>query len=71
MIVPTCACFDKQALASNGDWKNAMILSICFESKNMSDYSVWAFKRDVRFTDTFLLGFLTKKNVQARNSCMS
>jgi hypothetical protein len=43
-----------------------MILSICFESKNMSDYSVWAFKRDVRFTDTFLLGFFTKKKCSSK-----
>ena len=32
---------DMQALALNGEWKNALILSICFEGMKMSDRSVW------------------------------
>ena len=53
---------DKQALVDNGDWKNALILSICFESMKMSDCSMWEFKRTVRFTNTFWLGSFMKKN---------
>ena len=48
--------FDTQALALNGEWENAMILSICFEGTKMSDYSVWVFERNVGFTDKLLLG---------------
>ena len=34
---------DMQALTLNGEWKNALILSICFEGMKMNDRSVWAF----------------------------
>ena len=37
----------------------------------MSDRSVWAFERNVGFTDRLLLGSFTEKNVQTNNSCMS
>ena len=51
---------DMQALAFNGEWGNALILSICFKSMKMSDYSVWAFHRNVGFTVRILLGSFTK-----------
>jgi hypothetical protein len=47
--------FDMQALALNGEWENAMILSICFEGMKMSDCNVWAFERNIGFTDGLLL----------------
>ena len=53
--------FDMQALALNGEWENALILSICFEGMKMSDCSVWAFERNVGFTDRLLLGSFTEK----------
>ena len=37
----------------------------------MSDRSVWAFGKNVGFTDRLLLGSFTEKNVQAKNLCMS
>ena len=63
--------FDMQALALNEEWKNALILSICFESMKMSDRSVWAFERNIGFTDRLLLGSFTEKNIQTKNLCMS
>ena len=60
-----------QALALNGNWENALIFGIGFESMNMSNRSVWAFERNVGFTNRLLLGPLTRKNVQAKNSCIS
>ena len=50
---------DMQALALNGEWENAMILSICFKGMKMSDRSVWAFERNIRFKDRLLLGSFT------------
>ena len=61
---------DVQALALNVGWKNALILSICFEGTKMSDHSVWAFERNVGFTDRLLLGSFTEQNSLAKNSCM-
>jgi hypothetical protein len=52
---------DMQTLALNGEWENALILSICFEGMKMSDRSVWAFERNVGFTDRLLLGSFTEK----------
>jgi hypothetical protein len=52
---------DMQALALNGEWENALILSICFEGMKMSNHSVWVFERNVGFTDRLLLGFFTEK----------
>ena len=34
---------DMHALPLSGEWENATIFSISFESVNMSDCSVWAF----------------------------
>ena len=62
---------DMQALALNGEWENAMVLSICFEGIKMSDRSVWAFECSLGFTDRLLLGYFTEKMVQTKNSCMS
>jgi hypothetical protein len=42
---------DMQALALNGEWENALILSICFENMKMSNRNVWAFERNVGFTN--------------------
>ena len=61
---------DMQALALNGEWENALILSICFESMKMSDRSVWAFERNVGFTDRLLLGSFTEKTFKQR-TCVS
>lgn len=55
---------EMQALARNGEQKNALIFNICFESMNMSD------RRNVWFIDRLLLGSFTEKNVQAMNSCI-
>ena len=57
---------DMQALALNEEWENALILSICFESTKMSGCSVWAFERNVGFTDRLLLGSFTKKMSKQR-----
>ena len=47
---------DMQPLAFNGEWENALFLSICFERMKMNDCSVWAFeKKKVGFTDRRLL----------------
>ena len=59
---------DMQALALNGEWENALILNI--EGMKINDRSVWAFERNVGFTDRLLLG-LSRKNVQTKSSCMS
>jgi hypothetical protein len=50
-----------QAMTLNGEWENALILSICFEGMKMNYRSVWAFERNVGFTDRLLLGSLTEK----------
>ena len=52
---------DMQALALNGEWENALILSIFFEGMKMSDRSMWAFERNVGFIYRLLLGSFTKK----------
>jgi hypothetical protein len=53
---------DMQALPLNGEWENALILSICFEGMKISDRSVWAFERNVGFTDRLLLDSFTEKS---------
>ena len=61
---------DMQALAFTGEWGNALILSICFEGMKMSDRSVWAFERNVGFTDRLLLGsFMGKMFKQRTRVC--
>ena len=50
-------CLILQALAHNIQWKNAMVLSMCFESTKMSTWNVWAFERNMGFTNMLLLGF--------------
>ena len=50
-----------QALAFNREWENALILSICFEGMKMSDRSMWAFERNVGFTDRLLLASFMEK----------
>jgi hypothetical protein len=57
---------DMQALALNGEWENILILSICFENMKMSDRSVWAFERNVGFTDRLLLASFTEKMLKQR-----
>jgi len=52
---------DMQALALKGEWENALILSICSKSMKMSDYSVWAFERNVGFTNKLLLSYFMEK----------
>ena len=42
---------DMQALAINKEWENALNFSIFFENTNINDHSVWAFERNVGFTD--------------------
>ena len=41
--------------------------SLCFESMNMSDRSVWAFEKNVGFHQYFIIGFFYEKKVQANN----
>ena len=62
---------DMQVLALNGEWEIALILSICFESMNMSDRSVWPFERKCRVHRYVIIGFFHGRNVQAKNLCMS
>ena len=57
---------DMQTLALNEKWENVLILKICFEGMKMSDRSVWAFERNVGFTDRLLLDSLTKKMFKQR-----
>jgi hypothetical protein len=38
---------DMQALALNGEWENALILSIHFQGMKMSDRNMWAYKRNI------------------------
>lgn len=54
---------DMQALVHNEEWENAMILNICFDNMNikMNNCNVWAFERNVRFTNRLLLGSFIKK----------
>ena len=46
---------DMQALALNKEWKNALILSTCFEGMTISDCSVWTSERNVGFIINLLL----------------
>ena len=57
---------DMHALALNREWENALILSICFEGMKISDCSVWAFERNVGFTNRLLLGSYTHKIFKQR-----
>ena len=52
-----------QALVHNEEWGNALILNICFDNINikMNNCNVWAFERNVRFTNRLLLGSFIKK----------
>ena len=52
---------DMQALALNEEWDDVLILSTCFKGMKMSDHSVWAFERNVGFTDRLLLDTFTNK----------
>ena len=52
---------DMQALALKEEWDNAMISSTCFEGMKMSDHNVWAFERNVGFTNRLLLDSFAKK----------
>ena len=44
-----------QLLTLNGEWENALILSICFDDMKMSNCSVGTFERKTRFIDRLLL----------------
>ena len=60
---------DMQALALNGEWENALILSnrsVCFEGMKMSNRSVWAFETNVWFTNKLLWGSFTEKIFKQR-----
>ena len=57
---------DMQALALNKEWKNALILSMCYDSMKMSNRSVWAFERNAGFTDKLLLGPSKEKMFKQR-----
>ena len=61
---------DMQALALNGGWKNAFIFSICFKSTKMSDHSVWAFGKNVGFTNILLLGH-SLENLFKQKTCVT
>ena len=52
---------DMQALALDEQWEIVLILSIYFEIMKMRDRNVWAFERNVGFTNRLLLGFLMNK----------
>jgi len=54
-----------QALAFNGEWENAIILSIYFDIMSWRDYNMCSYERQIGFINKFLLGpFL--KNVQKK-----
>jgi hypothetical protein len=46
-----------QALELNGEWEDALVFRVCFESTKISDCSVWVFERNARFTNRLLLDF--------------
>ena len=46
---------DMQALVLNKEWKNALILSTCFEGMTISDCSVWTSESNVGFIINILL----------------
>ena len=50
-------CLILQALAHSEQWKNDMVLIICFESTKMSNWNVGVFERNMGFTNMLLLGF--------------
>ena len=52
---------DMQALALDEQWEIVLILSIYFEIMKMRDRNVWAFERNVGFTNRLLLDFLMNK----------
>jgi hypothetical protein len=52
---------DMHVWALNEEWRNAMILSIFFQSMKMSDRNVWTFEKNVGFTNRLLLNSFTKK----------
>ena len=52
---------DMQTLTLNEEWENALIFNICFESMNISDRNVWAYERNVGFTNRLLLGSFMDK----------
>jgi hypothetical protein len=54
-----------QALALNGEWENAIILSIYFDTMSWRDYSVCSYERQIGFTNKFFM-HLFSKNVQKR-----
>ena len=55
-----------QALALNGEWENALILSIFFKDMKMSDCSMWTFERNVGFTSISILGSFMEKIFKQR-----
>jgi hypothetical protein len=61
---------DIQAFALNEEWENVLIFSNCFESMKMRNHSVWAFERNVGFTNRLLLDSFTKI-FRTKNSCIS
>ena len=59
---------DMRTFALNGQWETALFSSIiCFESRKMSDRSVWAFKINKEFTDRLLLGSFYNKQLKCSN----
>ena len=57
-----------QTLALNGEWENALILSICFEGIKMRDHSVWANERNVGSSISYYRIFFTEKMFK-QNTC--
>lgn len=63
-------CWICKALALNGEWENAIILSIYFDTMSWRDYSMCSYERQIGFTNKFSL-VLFPKNVQKKNVCMT
>jgi hypothetical protein len=54
----------------NGEWENAMILNIYFDTMSWRDYSMCSYKRQTGFTNKFSLGLFPKK-CSKKNVCMT
>lgn len=59
-----------QALALNGEWENAIILNIYFDTMSWIDYSMCSYKKQIGFTNKFSLGLFPKK-CSKKNVCMT
>ena len=68
MFAHDCKTFARYAsIGTQWTMEECLDFSLCFESMNMSDRSVWAFEKNVGFHQYFIIGFFYEKKVQANN----